>query len=203
MRKLRKRLFLCLLAVTLIWFGALLRDKKTLQQDLVRLHVVAASDSAEDQALKLRVRDAVLEELGKGLGTLQNARDAVTYLQNNLQTVEAISKEVLEAAGCDEAVAVTVGQESFPVRLYDTFRLPAGTYQTLQITIGAGEGQNWWCVVFPGLCLPATVQGFEDAASCGGFPESLTATLKGNSGYEIRFWVLDALGKLENFLCQE
>ena len=93
---------------------------------------------------------------------------------------------------------MTLQKEVFDTRVYDTFTLPAGVYEALRITIGSGEGKNWWCVVFPTLCVPATSEGFEDVAAGAGFPESLTKSLEGE--YEIRFYLLDLLGKLEGYL---
>ena len=82
----------------------------------------------------------------------------------------------------------------------DTFTLPAGIYEALRITIGEGEGHNWWCVAFPSLCLSATSEEFADKAAGAGFPDSLTGALDGEEKYEVRFFLLDALGELEKFL---
>ena len=106
----------------------------------------------------------------------------------------------LESLGVDAGAVATFCREEFGKRVYDTFTLPAGVYDTLRITIGEGEGHNWWCVVFPSLCLPATSEGFAEAASCAGFPEELTAALEGEEGYEIRFYFLDLIGRIENLL---
>lgn len=191
------------MVVILVWTGALILDRQTLRQELVRLHVVAASDSQEDQALKLHLKDAIVNNLKADLEKIQSAEEATAYLQENLPKIEALANQVLREAGCSAAVEVSLGVEEFPARIYDTFALPAGVYNALRITIGPGAGKNWWCVAFPELCLPATTAGFEDAASCAGFSDSLTATLEGKSGYEIRFWLLDALGRVENFLHRE
>ena len=164
------------------------------------LHVVAASDSSEDQATKLKVKDAVVSSLKADLDKLRSADEAVTYLKEHLPQIELLANQILQASGSDDVAGVSLQMEEFPTRYYDTFALPAGVYQALRITIGAGDGKNWWCVAFPGLCLPATTSGFEDAASCAGLSDGLTATLEEKSGYEIRFWLLDALGRLENFL---
>ena len=93
---------------------------------------------------------------------------------------------------------VTLGKEVFDTRYYDTFTLPAGVYEALRITIGEGQGKNWWCVVFPTLCVPATSDGFEDVAAGAGFPDALTSALEGESGYELRFFLLDLLGKWQS-----
>ena len=203
MRKALRRITFCLVIVAAFWICTLIADKQTLRQELVRLHVVAASDSAEDQAMKLRLKDAVVESLKAEMENLADAEEARAYLQENLPKIEALANRVLQEAGCSDAATVSLAVEEFSTRIYDTFTLPAGVYDTLRITIGEGEGKNWWCVVFPGLCLPATAEGFEDAAACAGFSDSLTAALEGETGYEVRFWVLDVLGRLENFLHQE
>ena len=95
---------------------------------------------------------------------------------------------------------VTLCKEAFDTRYYDTFTLPAGIYEALRITIGEGEGHNWWCVAFPSLCLSATSEEFADKAAGAGFPDSLTGALDGEEKYEVRFFLLDALGELEKFL---
>ena len=200
MKKAWKRLGICILAVVMVWTGVLIADRQTLRQELVRLHVVAASDSSEDQAIKLKVKDAVVSSLKADLDKLRSADEAVTYLKEHLPQIELLANQILQASGSDDVAGVSLQMEEFPTRYYDTFALPAGVYQALRITIGEGAGKNWWCVAFPGLCLPATTSGFEDAASCAGLSDGLTATLEEKSGYEIRFWLLDALGRLENFL---
>ena len=195
-----KRMGICLLAAVLVWTGMLVKDKRTLREELIRLHVVGASDSQDDQALKLRVKDAVTESLQEDLANIADMDQARAYLQENLPKIEAVANQVLRAAGCEDTAEVSLAVEEFSTRVYDTFTLPAGIYEALRITIGQGEGKNWWCVVFPALCVSATTEGFEETASCAGFPAALTAALEGEEGYEIRFFLLDALGQLENFL---
>ena len=200
MKKAWKRLVICVLVAAFVWTGALIRDKQMLRQELVRLHVVGASDSAEDQTLKLQLKDAIVSSLKEDMAKLRDGEEAIAYLRENLPKIETMANCFLQEAGSSDMASVSLGMEEFPVRYYDTFTLPSGVYQSLRIIIGPGEGQNWWCVAFPGLCLPATTAGFEEAASCAGFSDALTETLEGEAEYEIRFWVLDALGKLEIFL---
>ena len=202
MKKLLKRIFICFLAVCLVYFGALIVDREKLKSELVRLHVVASSDSEADQAIKLRVRDAVLESLQVALADVSDPLQARAYIQANLPKLEKVANEVLAAAGCGDVATVSLQVEEFAARVYDTFSLPAGLYDALRITIGEGEGQNWWCVVFPSLCVPATTEGFEDVAAGAGFSDSLTQTLAGED-YEVRFLLLDLLGQLENFFHRE
>lgn len=198
MRKIFRRIGICLILVCLVWTGLLIADRKTLRQELIRLHVVAASDSAEDQAVKLRVRDAVVESLRSEMENLADMEQARAYLQENLPKIQRIANETLLAAGVTDTARVSLCVEEFTRRVYDTFTLPAGLYESLRIVIGDGAGENWWCVVFPALCLPATSAGFEDVACGAGLPEDLVGTLTGE--YEIRFFLLDALGRLENLL---
>ena len=200
MGKALKRVGICLLVAASVWCAMILFDKQTLRNELIRLHVVAASDSEEDQALKLRVRDAVVESLRESMENVTDMDQARAYLQENLPKIEALANCVLYAAGSTDVAAVSLQLEEFTTRYYDTFTLPAGIYEALRITIGPGEGQNWWCVVFPSLCVGATVEDFEETAHCAGLSDSLTDTLAGEEGYEVHFLILDALGRLENFL---
>ena len=200
MRKCMKRLGICFLIAALMWTGGLIADRARLRRELIRLHVVAASDSQEDQTIKLRVRDAVVESLREEMKNLKDVDQAKIYLQENLPKIELLANRVLRDAGCEDRATVQLCVEEFSKRVYDTFSLPAGLYESLRIIIGEGEGKNWWCVVFPELCLPATSEGFEETASCAGFPDALTAALEGEEGYEIRFFLLDVLGRLENLI---
>lgn len=203
MKKLGKRLAICVLITALVWVGALLTDRQKLNQELIRLHVVANSDSPEDQAIKLQVRDAIRESLSADLAEIADTKKAYAYIQKNLPKLQSIANQVLREAGVEPDAVVNLCRETFGVRYYDTFRLPSGVYNALRITIGDGMGKNWWCVVFPTLCDPATVSGFDEAAVEAGFGQELASTLSAEHGYEIRFFLLDAFGKLENMLFTE
>lgn len=176
-----------------------MQDRQTLSDDVIRLHIVAASDSEEDQAVKLQIRDAVVEKLSAAMESAATAVDAKAFLLENLDTIEAVANDVLQKAGFSDKVTVSLDTEAFETRVYDTFTLPAGVYESLRIVVGDGEGKNWWCVVFPGLCLPKTADDFADAAVGAGFSDTLTATVRNDEGYEVRFWVLDCLGRMQNF----
>ena len=201
MKKLLKRVCVCFLLVCCVYVFALIGDRQTLKNELIRLHVVAASDSQEDQEIKLRVRDAVLESLEAGLADVTDVEAAKVWIGENLPKLEAAANEALAAAGCGDLATVKLQAEEFAARVYDTFTLPAGVYDALRITIGEGEGRNWWCVAFPSLCLPATTEGFEAVAAGAGFSGELTGSLTGE--YELRFYLLDLLGQVENFLRRE
>ena len=189
-----------MLIAAFVWTTMLIKDSKTLRTELIRLHVVGASNEDSDQALKLQVRDAVIESLQKELNNVTDVAQAKAYLQNNLSDIQMVAMQALEKEGCGDPVAVSLAREAFPMRIYDTFALPSGVYETLRITIGEGQGRNWWCVAFPALCVGATVEDFEQTALCAGLSEPLAETLAGETDYEVRFFLLDVLGKLENFV---
>lgn len=181
------------LVVIGIFAWELLTDSQTLHDQLLRLHVVGASDSKADQDVKLLVRDAVLQSLEEGLQDLTDVDAAVDYVARMLPNVEEAAERVLAAAGFDDQVSVSLTEEAFPTREYDTFSLPAGVYKALRVVIGEGEGKNWWCVVFPQLCMGGD---FVQTASVAGMSDELTDTLEGE--YEVRFWLLEKLGQLKN-----
>lgn len=203
MRKLIGRIGICLLIAGFFWTGTVISDRQRLGKELIRLHVVAASDEKEDQELKLRVRDAVTTSLRSDLEKVRDVQEAKRYLQKKLPYIRDVAQSALRAWGCQDTVSVSLCRETFEKRVYDTFSLPAGVYDALRIVIGEGQGQNWWCVVFPGLCIPAASEGAAAVAAGAGFPEGLNNTLITEDGYELRFGILDAMGKLENLLFGE
>ena len=172
---------LCLTLLTGLWAG---REQRALAAGLIRLHVIAASDSAADQAVKLRVRDAVLELLTPALAdaaTPEEARERTEALLPALrETAERVSGGAARAA---------LGWEDYPTRHYDGFSLPAGRYLSLRLSLGAAQGRNWWCVVFPPLCT-ACAEDREAFASLVG--EKDAALLRGEGrAVVLKFRVLE------------
>lgn len=181
-----------LLAALTATAAALQLDQQTLAGKLIRLHVVANSDSEQDQAVKLQVRDAVLE-VTKDLDREE--------LEQALPNIQAAAEACLRELGCRDAVTVTLGQERFPTRLYENFSLPAGVYTALRVTIGEGEGQNWWCVAFPSICFRATTADLEAAAVSAGFTgEEIALITEANEGYVLKFKLLELLDRLKAWL---
>ena len=199
MKKAGKVTALLLVLSCLVWLGSLLAQKRQLGDGVIRLHVVADSDREADQRVKEMVRDAVLAEVEPVLETLNSKEEALAWLAGHTDRLAAVADQVLEAEGFSQRARVGVAKEAFGTRQYDTFSLPAGVYDALRITIGSGEGRNWWCVLFPGLCMPAQGETFEDQAAGAGFSDTLTGALEQRQGYEVRFFLLDCLGWLENF----
>lgn len=124
-----------------------------IRQNAVRLHVLANSDSAADQALKCKVRDAILDATVDWDAT--TPAEARRLAQESLPRLQAVAEQIVAAEGHDYPVAVEMGRTYFPTRQYDAVTLPAGNYEAVRVLIGAGEGQNWWCVLFPPLCVGA------------------------------------------------
>ena len=200
MKKMFRRIAICGMSAAICWSVFLISDKKQLSEGLIRFHVVAHSDSQKDQDVKIRVRDAVLQSIQKDLQKIADIQEAKKYLVDNLPKIQQIVRQTLDDLDFHENACVTLCRERFDVRHYDTFSLPSGVYDSLRIVIGDGLGKNWWCVSFPSLCIPATTSGLADAAVEAGFSDSLIQTISGNETYEIRFFFLDQLGKLENIL---
>ena len=196
MKKQLRRIAFVTAFVLGVFAWGIVTDSRELREGLLRLHVVGASDSAEDQEVKLLVRDAVLASLEEGLHDLTDVDAAVDYVSRMLPRVEAAANRCLAAAGFTDTVAVSLTEEAFPTRDYDNFSLPAGVYRALRVVIGEGEGRNWWCVVFPQLCMAG--EDFVETASVAGLSPELAGTLEGE--YELRFWVLEKWGEMKNYL---
>ena len=121
--------------------------------ELLRLHVIANGDSVREQAVKLRVRDAVIRTLANDMETADDAEEAKRLTLMREDEIVAAARSVLREAGEDDTVKVEVGRFAFPLRMYGDLVVPAGEYEAVRIIIGEGKGQNWWCVLFPPLCM--------------------------------------------------
>lgn len=122
-------------------------------EGIIRFHVIANSDSDEDQELKFKVRNRVLGKVQNALEGSQGAAQTKAYIEKNLEEIEACARQCVRAEGYDYNVKARIGVTAIPAKQYDDVYFPAGSYEALTITIGEGKGQNWWCVVFPPLCL--------------------------------------------------
>ena len=183
-----------LLAVSIVLCTATWAQARqnSVSSKLVRLHVVAVSDDGLEQAIKLRVRDAVLEYLEAELVNANNAEEAKAVISADM---EGIARAAASAAAGRE-VTVSLGRENYPTREYEGMTLPAGSYDSLQVVLGAGEGHNWWCVVFPPLCLSAA-EGGRLQSVMGQEDFSLITEAE---GYELRFKAVELWGEIVNIL---
>lgn len=183
-------LALCFTLLAGTWAGA---ASSRVSEGLVRLHVIAASDDATEQAIKLDVRDAVLSYLEPKLASAADIAGAEALIEANLGGIAAAA----ESAAQGREVNVTLGEEYYPTREYDTFSLPAGRYQSLRVTLGEGAGHNWWCVVFPPLCLTAAESeaAFEELDG-----ETRAIISSDGGGVQFKFRLLELWGELMEFL---
>lgn len=175
------------LAAFLISGGLSLRAQEELSDRVVRLHVLANSDGEEDQALKLLVRDRVLARATELLSQAGSRREAEESLRRELPELEHLAEQEIRANGYDYSVSAELADTDFPTREYDGFTLPAGRYLALRVVIGEGEGQNWWCVVFPPLCVSASADVPAAALAAGLSEEQVGLITEENQGYVLKF----------------
>ncbi len=175
------------LAVFFLTGSLALRAQDRLADKVVRLHVLANSDSEEDQALKLLVRDQVLERAASLLEQAGDRRQAEMLLRQALPELEEAAAREIAANGYDYPVTAELVDAAFPTKEYDGFTLPAGEYLALRVVIGQGGGQNWWCVVFPPLCAAASGDVPAAALSAGFTEEEIGLITEEDQGYALRF----------------
>ena len=185
-----------LLAMGLCVLLSVLTFEKTgdsVRNAVLRLHVVANSDSAADQALKLQVRDALLRE-SRLFAAAETKQQAAKCVQTQLDALQSTAARVIRQQGYSYDVAVSLEHTAFPTRTYGSVTLPAGRYRALRITLGSGEGKNWWCVMFPPLCLPAASGGtaLDEVLS-----EDALALVHALPQFEVRFWIVEQWEKMK------
>ena len=203
MFKFIKGILTIILLLCVVFAGVFIIDKHYLRNDVLRLHVVANSDSAEDQMVKLHVKDALLAYFESSMADITDAQSAKAFLKENLSELEEVANRALISLGVTDVAKVSLTQEAFDIRQYDTFALPAGIYEALRVEIGEAAGKNWWCVAFPSLCAGATTEEFKATAISSGMGAGLSNALAGDKGYEIRFLLLDWFGKIENLISKK
>ena len=197
----KKRIFILLLTTTLL-IGILtvlpVHSESLIYDKVLRLHVIANSDSEEDQTLKLFVRDAILEKTNVLLSQTTSREDARLIIEENLTELQKIAKSTVKENGYSYPVSIEFGEEEYPTRTYESCAFPAGEYLSLKIKIGSAQGKNWWCVLFPPLCLSAA--SGKDAYTSVGLTDSqyqiITDTNKPK--YKLRFKILESFSELIN-----
>lgn len=163
-----------------------------LSRSVLRLHVLANSDTQADQDIKLCVRDAVLEEAAKWYGDAEDFYTALAAVCTHLDSLEDAANRVLKAQNADYSAQAQVCDAYFPTRVYDGKKLPAGKYRTVRITLGEAEGKNWWCVLFPSIC----VSGASDLED---LPEGAQEAIVDEDGMKIRFKAVEIFSSLLEF----
>lgn len=179
------------LACTLLWGLRLDSEQQALADQVIRLHVIANSDSEADQALKLLVRDRILAETADTIDSGTEENQVQQQLTAQLSQLAQAGAEVVVQEGYDYSVTVSLEENVwFPTKSYEDFSLPAGQYTALRIVIGEGEGENWWCVVFPSLSFSTvTEEVSQDSASLS--PEQVALLTGETQGYVVKFKALE------------
>lgn len=175
------------LLAALIWGMWSLHSQQELADKVVRLHILANSDSEEDQALKLQVRDAILDRAEEILRNSGDRQEAEMRLREALPELTELAAETVAANGYDYDVMAELTDTAFPTKEYEDFTLPAGEYLALRIVIGTGEGHNWWCVVFPPLCAQTTTDVVQTAMAAGLEEDDVKLMTESGSGYVLKF----------------
>ena len=184
-------------ALLLLGVGLLpVHGEEEIYNKVVRLHVLANSDSEEDQAVKLAVRDAILDVTVPLLQDCDTREEAVRLLEENQSLFIKAAQAVLREHGFDDSVSIEMGLEDYPTRTYDSLCFPAGEYISMRVSLGEGAGQNWWCCLFPPLCLGAATvkeQAAEDACISVGFTPTQykIITESDKPVYRARFKILE------------
>ena len=161
---------------------------------VLRLHVLANSDSEEDQAVKLQVRDALLRVTEPLLEEISTREEAEAVIRDSLPLLKETADETLKSLGSDHRATVELSRERYPTRTYDQCAFPSGSYLSLRVRIGSGEGKNWWCVLFPPMCLSAASrESREDAFISVGFTDEQyrVITETDDPTYTVRFKILE------------
>lgn len=166
-----------------------------LRQGVLRLHIIANSDSEEDQNLKLAIRDEILKNSTDIFKNCDNVNSAVTIAKNNIEHIQELANNVISKNGFNYSASVSVGEKYFDTREYEDFKLPAGNYKALTVNIGEAKGKNWWCVVFPCVCVPtATNSSLSDSVS-----EKAVYTAENATKYEIKFKTVELYEEIKKY----
>lgn len=176
------------------------KTSEEIRSDVLRLHVIANSDTSVDQNLKLRLRDYILQE-GKDIfnGSV-NVENAVEKIEPVLPELEKSAKAFVNQAGFDYDIKISLSNEYFTTRTYETVTLPAGKYLALRVVIGSGEGHNWWCVMFPPMCVPAADKKDEIENV---FSEKEIKLVESKPKYEPRFKVVEIYEQLKEIISEK
>lgn len=199
----KKRLLFISLCIVMV-FGIRVYEQKKMQEEIaekiLRFHVIANSDSREDQELKLKIRDAVGGYMQSELDGVQNKAQAKEIANRNLEQIENVAKQVIEKDGKSYNVRAWIDDVDFPNKTYGSYTFPKGTYEALEVVIGDGEGKNWWCVMYPNMCFQGSMYEVIDEESESSLREVLTEkeynTIIEKNNYQIKFKYLTFLNKL-------
>ena len=165
-----------------------------LRDNILRLHIIANSDDQNDQAIKLKVRDNLLNVSDGLYNNISSKQDAITVTSENLKLLKSAAEETIKKEGANYPVDVTIGKAYFNTRKYENFTLPAGEYEAVKVLIGNAKGKNWWCVMFPSMCIPAASEHSLDEAVNKNSAEIAQNATK----YKISFKIVEIIEDIKN-----
>ena len=184
---------LIFLIATLVLGCGAMQEEREIYDKTLRLHIPADSNAEADQAVKLKVRDAVLDLLEEPLSECKTKEESAQIIQNMSDIISETANNVLSENNFDYTATVTLTEEYYPRRSYEGFTLPAGTYTSLKIELGKAEGQNWWCVLFPQVCI-GTAKPQETLAEVGFTANQIRLlTEQEETEYVVKFKILEIL----------
>lgn len=187
--------FVLSVVISMVSFNAKCDD---LRNNVLRLHILANSDSEFDQTLKLAVRDAVLEKSAIKFEECCDLEEALKVAENSVDELREIAQQVIIKNGCNYSVEVEIGKSYFDTREYENFTLPAGYYNSVIIKVGKAEGKNWWCVMFPALCTPSSKAELKQ-----GVNEKSAKIATNASNYKIAFKTVEIFEKIKKFVSKK
>ena len=198
---------MCALIIAAVLVFAPLNGEQKIFSDMIRLHVLANSDSQADQALKFKVRDYILGDIAELTENSTDSREVAQKIQQSLEDIEASVREFLRSQGRDYEVSAVFMRQMYPRRIYTDnyadYIFPAGEYSSLSIRIGEAVGENWWCVLFPPLCFSSAMRIEETLAVAGYTAEQINllrrdSTQTGINGtrFEVRLRILEIFGEI-------
>ena len=173
---------------------------ESVKEDVVRLHILANSDSSIDQDIKLKVRDALLETNASILSDSVTTENAKEHFESSKEILLKAAKSTLKENGFDYDVKITLQEEYFDTRAYGKLTFPAGQYTALKVILGKGEGKNWWCVMFPPLCVPAADGVEANEITADYLTESGKKIVNGGEKYIVKFKLLEIYEELKELV---
>ncbi len=183
MKRIEISLLLAVVFCAVLSFISFEGECQEIRSSVLRMHILANSDSEEDQALKLLVRDRILEESEAVFNGCESYRDALNAAEKSTEAFTNAAREILRENGCNDSVSISLGRSFFTNRTYGDITLPAGMYDAVQVRIGKAKGHNWWCVMFPTVCLPGSSDMDELERVLSEGQVSIVST----DGYELKF----------------
>ncbi len=181
-------------------YGRRLYLQKSIADKVLRFHVLANSNTAEDQELKLKVRDAVGAQMGELLADAGNRAECEQIVEREMDAIVETAEDVIRAEGYPYGVQAVLGEVAFPVKTYGNYTFPAGDYEALEVVIGEGAGRNWWCVMYPNMCFSGSVYEVVDENSEEALREVLSPEeyeqVFSSGNYEVQFQYLPFLNEL-------